>query len=97
MAHFYDIIKKEINTEKSQKELDSRNLRTFVALSHIKIKEIVAAFEKSFGYKPLKINSLTFTKNISNRKNRTVRIVKLKKFFILLPQGKDLTLIQNNI
>ncbi|MFT4967082.1 MAG: ribosomal protein L23 [Candidatus Deianiraeaceae bacterium] len=94
MELFYKITSREINTEKSQKGLEV-NQRTFISLPSVKKKDILSAFVKSFGYKPDKINSLTFMKVINNRKNRTARRVKMKKFFITLPDGKKLTPIKN--
>lgn len=91
MEQFYSIIKKEVNTEKSQNSLQKNNVRTFITLPNIRLKDILSSFEKSFGYKPLKINSLTFTKIINNRRIRSSRVVKMKKFFITLPEGKNLT------
>jgi len=94
MSQFYNIVQQEINTEKSQKALDERNLRTFTALPSVRKHDIEKAFDLSFGYKPEKINILTFTKTINNRKKRSIRKVKMKKIFILLPKGKDLTLVK---
>lgn len=91
---FDQLVKYEVNTEKSQKQLSDVNLRTFVCLPNVRKKAIEHAFVQSFGYNPEKINSLTFTKVINNRKSRTSRKVKMKKFFILLPKGKDLTQIK---
>ena len=93
MSEFYALVKQEINTEKSQKALDESNIRTFVALPSVRKKEIESAFVLSFGYKPEKINILTFSKIIANKRNRTTRVVRMKKVFIFLPKGKDLTLI----
>ena len=95
MDQFYKIIQKEVNTEKSQKYLAEKNLRTFVTLPNVTKNSLESLFVKSFGFKPEKINSLTFTKIINNRKTRTSRRVKMKKFFILLPQGKELNHIKN--
>lgn len=95
MEQFFKIIKKEVNTEKSQNDLSKKNTRTFITLHDVKTNDILSAFKKSFGYEPKKINSLTFTKVINNRRNRTSRKVKMKKFFITLPEGKDLTTVNN--
>ena len=93
MSEFYALVKQEINTEKSQNALEQANVRTFVALPVVRKKEIESAFILSFGYKPEKINILTFSKIIANKRNRTTRVVRMKKVFIFLPKGKDLTLI----
>ena len=93
MSEFYALLKQEINTEKSQKALEEANVRTFIALPSVRKKEVESAFVIAFGYKPEKINILTFSKSINNRRNRTSRIVRMKKVFIFLPKGKDLTLI----
>ena len=95
MDKFYTIVKKEVNTEKSQKHLTEKNLRTFITLPNVTKHSLESLFLKSFGFKPEKINSLTFTKIINNRKTRTSRRVKMKKFFILLPQGKELNHTKN--
>jgi ribosomal protein L23 len=95
MDQFYKVIKKEVNTEKSQKHLTENNLRTFITLPSVTKNSLESLFVKSFGFKPEKINSLTFTKVINNKKTRTSRRVKMKKFFILLPQGKELNHIKN--
>jgi ribosomal protein L23 len=95
MDQFYKVIKKEVNTEKSQKHLTENNLRTFITLPIVTKNSLESLFVKSFGFKPEKINSLTFTKVINNKKTRTSRRVKMKKFFILLPQGKELNHIKN--
>lgn len=95
MDQFYKVIKKEVNTEKSQKHLTDNNLRTFITLPSVTKNSLESLFVKSFGFKPEKINSLTFTKVINNKKTRTSRRVKMKKFFILLPQGKELNHIKN--
>ncbi len=93
MSEFYALVKQEINTEKSQNALEQANVRTFIALPVVRKKEIESAFVLSFGYKPEKINILTFSKIIANKRNRTTRVVRMKKVFIFLPKGKDLTLI----
>jgi ribosomal protein L23 len=93
MSEFYALVKQEINTEKSQNALEKTNVRTFVALPVVRKKEIENAFVLSFGYKPEKINILTFSKIIANKRNRTTRVVRMKKVFIFLPKGKDLTLL----
>lgn len=95
MEQFFKVVKKEINTEKSQNGLEKSNTRTFIALRGTKTADVLSAFEKSFGYQPKKINSLTFTKVINNKRSRTSRTIKMKKFFITLPDGKDLTTVSN--
>lgn len=92
--NFYQLIHHEVNTEKSQKQLSDSNTRTFICLPSVRKCAIEKAFMASFGYKPEKINILTFTKTINNRRSRTSRKVKMKKFFILLPKGKDLTQVK---
>ncbi len=91
---FDQLVQYEVNTEKSQKQMSEANLRTFVCLPNVRKSAIQKAFVTAFGYTPEKINSLTFTKLINNRRSRTSRKVKMKKFFILLPKGKDLTQIK---
>ncbi len=94
MSNFYSLLKQEINTEKSQKSLEQNNIRTFICLPSVRKKEISSVFNIEFGYKPEKINILTFSKTINNRRNRTTRVIKMKKVFIFLPKGKDLTPIK---
>lgn len=95
MEQFYKLVKKEITTEKSQKSLDAQNTRTFITLPSVRKNEVESSFVKTFGFKPEKINSLTFLKAINNRKTRAVRRVKMKKFFITLPKGKELVPVSN--
>lgn len=91
MVEFYSLVKREINTEKTQSLLEKHNVRTFTCLPSVRKKCIESAFEKSFGYKPEKINILTFTKAITNRRLRTMRKATMKKVLLRLPKGKDLT------
>lgn len=93
MAEFYSLVKQEINTEKTQSLLEKSNVRTFACLPSVRKKCIEDAFEKSFGYKPEKINILTFTKTVANKRLRTMRKVTMKKVLLRLPKGKDLVRI----
>lgn len=91
MQDFYKIVTKECNTEKSQKCMSSFNIRTFITLPSVRSSDIRSAFIRSFGYEPLKINSLTFVRLVNNKRSRTKKRVTMKKFLIALPKGKDLT------
>jgi ribosomal protein L23 len=94
MSDFYTLLKQEINTEKTQKLSEQHNIRTFICLPTVKKNDVMNAFKVTFGYDPEKINILTFAKRINNRRNRTTRVVKMKKAIIFLPKGKDLTPIK---